>query len=158
MKKKLNGKRLRLRCSIIFLILSTALLFNGCDRRKKSQTNFFKDNLLHYAIYVNPDSDCQGCIYPALDRVNEINRGKSLHDLNIIALKTESTGNFISNLKEKYGSINVFMIDKPLSIPHPALLIVKKNRIYMFIHLVNNPFDLKKLLEMAGDIKTNYIF
>lgn len=158
MKKKQNGKRLRLRCSVIILILSSALIFNGCDKRKKTQANFFKDDLFHYALYVNPDSDCPGCLYPALDRINEINREKFLNDLNIFALKTKSSGNFITSLKDKYSSINVFMIDEPLAVPHPALLVMKKNRIYMFIHLVNNPFDMKKLLEMAGDIKTNYIF
>ncbi|MCK4763105.1 MAG: hypothetical protein KAW12_12995, partial [Candidatus Aminicenantes bacterium] len=79
-------------------------------------------------------------------------------DLNIIALKAEGTKYFVINTKEKYPAVNIIVIEKPLIYPHPSVLVMKRNRVFMFMYLPVDPYDMKNTLDKMRAFSDHYSF
>lgn len=144
--KLLNSKKARLYYKISLICLISLLFFFSCKKSDFHQKFGFDDDRFHYVIYVDPYKDCLACI---LHGVNSL--GQLTDAIDILAIQTGDIGDFANYIKTIHRNVHITAIKKPLSIGHPAVLLVKKNMIYAYVYLSANFKDMQTILNKIKD-------
>ncbi len=147
----LDSKRAKLYSKACLLIIFLVLFFN-CKKINHQQEYVFEDDQLHYAVYVDPSIDCLACILQAVNSLKKIT-----NTIDILVLQTEDFENFINYIKTIDRKIKVIPIKKPLSFLHPAVVLIKKDKIFGFIYLSANTLDMQKIVTKMKDFLSIFL-
>lgn len=128
------------------LILILILFFSiSCSEDKRID---LVDDNFHFVLYTDPASDCISCNLIALKMLNDfIDKNQSIK---VYLKKSKHNENFKIMLKEDFKGRNFLFNEYEFRVPHPSILLIKKNSIYMYFYISADHFKLKEYLESCS--------
>jgi hypothetical protein len=139
--------------SIIILVVFISLAYLACSK-KETKADFFNDEDFHLALYTNPSSDCIACILKAIKALNANTHEEEREPIYVFVKHSDDKERFIDFLKGKFPSAAIKFFDHTLNAPTPSILLMKKEKIYMWLYIQNDPFQfdlcLKKCLQLLA--------
>ncbi|HLP60085.1 MAG TPA: hypothetical protein VK186_14695 [Candidatus Deferrimicrobium sp.] len=122
----------------LLIILSISLVYLSCSK-KEEKADFFNDEDLHFVLYTNPSSDCIDCIHKALKALNtNSDKGESIY---VFIKPSQDKERFINYLKSEFPLKAIKFIDHTLNAPSPAIILMRKENVYMWLYIQNDPFQ-----------------
>lgn len=133
----------------LLIIVSVSMVYLSCSK-KEAKVDFFNDEDFHLALYTNPTSDCIACILKAIKVLNANTPDRE--PIYVFVKPSEDKERFINYLKGEFTSAAIEFLDHTLKAPTPSIVLMKKEKIYMWLYIQNDPFQfdlcLKKCLQL----------
>lgn len=137
--------------SIIILVVSISIAYLACSK-KETKVDSFNDEDFHLALYTNPTSDCIACITKGIKALNANTPGGE--PIYVFVKPSEDKERFINYLQGEFPSATLEFFDHTWNAPTPSIVLMKKEKIYMWVYIQNDPFQfdlcLKKCLQLFG--------
>lgn len=139
-----------------FILIILIILFSFCQSCKKENKEKSVDwpmvekDRFYFVYYTKPSTDCLDCANIALDALKS-HAGEE-KDVIVFALQTDTNEKFSEYLKKKHTNLKIFTIKDPLKIPHPSVLLIKNQGVYMFFRIPSHPPDLVKSIDYCLDL------
>lgn len=141
------------RCIVLIIIMS--MMCVSC-LKKEANTDFFTNENFHFALYTNPSSDCIECILKALRALNtDTDQADPIY---VFIKHSDDKDRFINYLKSEFRPRTIKFFDRELNAPSPAIVLIRKKNIYMWLYIQNDPFlfdlSIKKCLQLLTNFNT----
>jgi hypothetical protein len=128
-----------------------SMAYLACSK-KEAEADFFNDEDFHLAIYTNPSSDCIACILKGIKALNANTPRRE--PIYVFVKPSEDKERFITYLQGEFPSAEIKFLDHTLNAPTPSVVVMKKDNIYMWLYIQNDPFQfdlyLKKCIQLFG--------
>jgi hypothetical protein len=135
----------------VYLMIIILAVIVSCSSK---QSTFFDDDNFHFALYVDPTSDCVDCTLKALRALsNSISKDDPIH---IFIKRNDDAESFFTFLRSEFPSKEIKRFDHDLKVPHPSIVMIKKRSIYMYLFILNDPFLFDQFINQCLQLFSNF--
>jgi hypothetical protein len=137
---------------VIFLVLLLVLQCKeGNDKRK--QLSPFDDAKFHFVLYTDPSSDCLDCNFTAIDFLGK--HRQQDQTIEICLKESNHNDNFKRLLREKFNESKFHFLEFNMDIPHPSIILIKGNSVYMHLYVANDHFLMRDYVSVCAQFFSN---
>lgn len=140
----------------LLIIVSISMAYLSCSK-KEAKVDFFNDEDFHLALYTNPSSDCIACILKALKALSDNTHDEEREPIYVFMKPSKDKERFINYLKsESPSSARIKFFEHTVNTPTPSIVLMKKEKIYMWLYIQNDPFQFDLCIKKCLQLLVNF--
>ena len=139
----------------LFLIYLILLLTFHCKGKTEKNKEVFPihDEKFHFVLYADPSTDCLDCIFTAIGLLGK--HQEQNDPIELCLTPTSHNDNFKRLLVEEFKERKFLFVEYKINLPHPSILLIKGNSVYMHMYVPNDRFLLRDYVSICAQFFSN---